>query len=300
MNTEKKSWWAVAGYLFLASLAIIGIAAIVAAGMGWLKQEKAFLPEIALTILLIAGVGGLLIVLSCMVAVFAALNLSQRTHSLGLPEGSVRAVIALSLILIFSIQAVYLYGDLGQIETETSTGITQEQLNTIPKEQIVSIQAREVDDKTVFDVEQRVEKSEASVDFAKQILTTVSTLVVAVAGFYFGTRAVAAARGVEAPLLPVVRKIVPNHGEQGEELSVEIFGKNFQSPATVKLVQDLSEISGTDITWSTTKIKCKFKIPKDAATRKWDLIAMNEDGGEDRLAEAFEVKQTLPEEPENP
>jgi hypothetical protein len=289
MNAEKRNWWGVAGYLFLASLAIVGIAAIVAVAMGWLKAWHVWRPEIALTLVLIAGVGGLLILLSFVVAVFAALNLSRGTHSLGLPEGSVRAVIALSLILIFAIQAVYLYGDLGGIEI--STGITQTQLDAIPKEQIASIQPREVDGKTVFDVKHRVEKSEASVDFAKQILTTVSTLVVAVAGFYFGTRAVTAARGTEAPLLPVIRKIVPNHGEQEEEPSVEIFGKNFESPATVKLVQDSTEILGTDITWSTTKIKCKFKIPKDAAAKKWDLVVMNEDGGEDRLAEAFEVKQ---------
>jgi len=298
MNTEKRNWWAVAGYLFLASLAIVGIAAIVAAGMRWLKQGKAFLPEIGLTMLLIAGVGGLLVVLSLMVAAFAALNLSQPAHSLGLPEGSVRAVIALSLILIFAIQAVYLYGDLARTTT-TYKAITQEQLDAIPKEHILSTRPTEVEGETGFDVDVSIARTAASVDFAKQILTTVSTLVVAVAGFYFGSKSVAVARGVTVPSLPVIRSIDPNEGKKGKEVDVTILGKNFESPKVAKLVKDSEEIPGKETTWSTTKINCKFNL-KEHPTGKYDLVVVNEDGGEDRLAEAFEVKQPPPEEPENP
>lgn len=295
MNTGKRNWWAVAGYLFLASLAIVGIAAIVATGMGWLKEREAFVPEIALTILLFAGIGGLLILLSFVVAVFAALNLSQRLHSLGLPEGSVRAVIALSLILIFAIQAVFLYGNLDT--TRTSKGITQEQVNAIPPEQIVAIQAREVDGETVFDVSRRIEKNEASVDFAKQILTTVSTLVVAVAGFYFGTRAVAAAREAVELSRPVIRSIKPDEGNQGDEVSIEIPGKGFQLPKTVKLIQGTDEMPCESILSSDTTITGKLKIGKEDPTGKWELVVVNQDGGEDRLADAFEVKEKPAEKP---
>jgi TRAP-type C4-dicarboxylate transport system permease small subunit len=269
--------------------------------MLWLEKEISYNPAYTLTVLLIAGVSGLVIVLSFMVAVFSALNLSQNSQALGLPEGSVRAIIAISLILIFSIQAVYLYGDLSRIQIETAV-VTRTQLEAIPIEQIISSAALEVEemeelqvesDEKLFEVKRRIEKSEESTDFAKQVLTTVSTLVVAIAGFYFGTRAVSIARGEEAPLLPIIRKIVPNQGEQDEEISVEIFGENFQSSPTIKLTHESTEIPGTDPMWSTTKIKCKFKIPPDALTGKWDLYVMNEDGGEDRLAEAFEVKENL-------
>ena len=99
MNTNKKNWWGVIGFAFLAALAIAGIGFIVAIAMGKLKTAQVFLPEIGLTILLIAGVSGLLVTLSLVVAIFAALNLSDSSQSLGLPEGSIRAVIALSLIL---------------------------------------------------------------------------------------------------------------------------------------------------------------------------------------------------------
>ena len=38
--------------------------------------------------------------------------------------------------------------------------------------------------------------SKAAIDFSNQVLTTVSTLVVALAGFYFGSKSVAQAQGV--------------------------------------------------------------------------------------------------------
>jgi hypothetical protein len=282
--------WGVAGFGVLASLAITGIGAILALSMGWLKQAQAWLPEIALTILLISGVSALILVLSLVVAIFAGLNLSDRSQALGLPEGSIRAVIALSLILIFIISAVFLYGQIGKVDTARSTGLTQTQLDAIPQEEVISIQAKLVEGETFFDVDRRVNKSAASEDFAKQILTTVSTLVVAVAGFYFGTRAVSAARDAVAPSSPVIRDIAPNEGLQGEKPAVEITGKNFQAPKAVTLVKDSEKIAGTEVTWSATKINCKFDLGSHPAG-KYELVVSNEDDEEDRLPEAFELKE---------
>ena len=290
MNTNQRNFANVAGFGILASLAIVGIGAILALAMGWLKEAKAWVPEIALTILLITGVSALILILALVVAMFAALNLSDSTQALGLPEGSIRAVIALSLILIFVITAVFLYGQLRDVGTATSTGLTQVQLDAIPQDEIVSIQAKDVNGETFFDVERKVTTNDVSEDFAKQILTTVSTLVVAVAGFYFGSRSVATARGVVEPSSPVIRGITPNEGEQGEQYDVEISGKNFQSPKAVKLIKDSEEIAGTDVTWSATKINCKFDLGQHPA-KTYELVVVNEDGGEDGLTEAFDVKE---------
>jgi hypothetical protein len=160
----------------------------------------------------------------------------------------------------------------------------------MPQEEILSIQAKEVEGETFFDVDRRVNKSDASEDFAKQILTTVSTLVVAVAGFYFGTRAVSAARDAVAPSSPVIRDIAPKEGQQGDKLTVEITGKNFQAPKTVRLVKDSEEIPGTGVTWSATTINCKFDLGAHPAG-KYELVVSNEDDEEDRLPEAFELKE---------
>ena len=292
-------------YLLLGVFAIVVFAAIIGGGMGWLQRADVFSPEIALTTLLVVGVGGLLIVLSCMVAVFSRLNLSAPGQSLGLPEGSVRAVIALSLLLIFAIQAVYLYGDLSaEAAIFTSTGITEPQLDkSLAKGQIVSIVARQEDGQKVFDVQMKSGQSEASVDFAKQLLTTLSTLLVAVAGFYFGTKSVAAARSAVEVVSPLIRSMNPTQGTAGQEVSIEISGRNFKLPKVVKLVQGNREMVCESILSSSTEIRGKLKIDQDAKG-KWKLLVINDDDGEDSLIDALEVKpkptEPKPTEPTEP
>jgi hypothetical protein len=99
--------------------------------------------------LLIAGVGVFLVSLSAMTVVFWRLKLSDGRYALGLPDGSVRAVIALTLILMFAIMSIFLY------------------LNVA-----------------------NTKNTEAN-DLAKQLVTTLSTLVVALSSFYFGANTAA-------------------------------------------------------------------------------------------------------------
>ena len=183
---EKINWRVV---FSLVVLAVVGVAAsgLIGTALGTIPERR-FLPEIALTILLLASLVALLAALWTGVAIFGALNLANRDHSLGLPPGSVRAVIALSLILIFAITSVFLFRQLQAPPTSKLSGITQEQLADIPGEEIISSEPSEAGE-NLFDVERRL-RNDAAVDFAKQMLTTISTLVVAVSGFYFGTKAV--------------------------------------------------------------------------------------------------------------
>ena len=62
-------------------------------------------PELILPILLILGVMALIVTLSYTTAIFHQLGLSDPDRTLGLPEGSMQAIIALSLILIFLISS---------------------------------------------------------------------------------------------------------------------------------------------------------------------------------------------------
>ena len=68
--------------------------------------------SIQLPLLAFFGVIALIAVLSCVAIGFSAVDLSDRSQALGLPSGSIRAVIALSLILLFGIVAVFLYATL--------------------------------------------------------------------------------------------------------------------------------------------------------------------------------------------
>lgn len=254
-------------------------------------------PEFLLSVLLVISVIALLVFLTFTSVIFKYLGLSDRTQSLGLPEGSVRAVIALSLILIFMISSLLLYErvDLhGNPSVENYIGITQMQLDDIPKQEIAYIvRVKEENNETLFNAGRILEKSKTSEDIAKQIVTTMSTLVVAVAGFYFGSKAVA---GVNSGIttVPVIRSINPTEGRRDKEIEFRIYGKNFELVKEVKLIRDSIEIPCTDITSNSTMIACTLKIPNDPEgypAGKWTVVVINSDIGDDRLEGAFTVSE---------
>lgn len=217
-------------------------------------------PEIFIGVLIVFGVGVLLVLLMIMTISFASLNLTDSKQALGLPEGSIRAMIALILLLVFIIMGIYLFNTAGFEWTITDEG------------------------------ERFAQITDEGERLAQQLITTIGTLVVAVAGFYFGASAVSAAHGVTVPSLPLIRNIDPKEGKPGDELFLKILGKNFRLPKTVRLVRGSNEIVGTGILSSDTEIQCRIKIPSEAqANTTWDLIVVNEDGGEDMLVEEFVV-----------
>ena len=149
-----------------------------------------------MTLFIIAGVVCLLASLTITSVVISALNMGDRNQALGLPRGSVRALIALSLIIVFAMTSLSLFRELQGNRTKDEEG------NWI-----------------------LIEPSEESVRFAQQILTTVSTLVVAVSSFYFGSRSVEVARrAVETPNLRVISPTSPAKlvKDEGKELPIKV------------------------------------------------------------------------------
>lgn len=111
-----------------------------------LRSEGISSPAITLTVLLVFGLGVLLFVLATMVGVFYVFKLNNPTEALGLPEGSVRAIVALSLLVIFSIMALFLFSRLESgVITYEYANISQDQLDAIPSDQVVSIQVKKTD-----------------------------------------------------------------------------------------------------------------------------------------------------------
>jgi hypothetical protein len=255
-------------------------------------------PEIVLGVVLVLGVIALVASLTFMTVTYKSLNLTNSNHSLGLPEGSVRAVIALSLILIFMISSVFLYYQVSQGHYDVSTGITQDQIDNFPQQNIIKIvyAGRNQSNESVFDVTTLI-VNQSSVDIAKQIITTVSTLVVAIAGFYFGTQAVAVAKNATGISSPLIRKIEPPELPPGEKKDdFKIFGKDFETPQ-VKFVGESDTIECTNCRSNDTEIVCCVKIKDDAPPGKYTVIVTNADGGEDRLEYGFEIKEKKEEQP---
>ena len=178
-------------------LLVAGI--VLVAGLGGfyvLNNLPDYLTSSSLTIvvLLVAGFVAVTLLLYLGTIILRTAGLSTRKEALGMPEGSIRALIAMSLILMFAIIGVtVLYSGMGGEPIE-SNGISAAELERLENVQIISITV--VDPAASpgserFNVTARPELSQAGPDFGLQLLTTVSTLVVAVAGFYFGSRAVA-------------------------------------------------------------------------------------------------------------
>ncbi len=80
-------------------------------GVGWMLTQG-LTDEINLPLLAISGVVVIIAVLALVAVGFSMVNLSDRTEALGLPSGSVRGVIALSLVVLFAILSVFLFSAL--------------------------------------------------------------------------------------------------------------------------------------------------------------------------------------------
>jgi hypothetical protein len=143
---------------------------------------------IRLPLLVLFGVISFLGALTIAAAVLYFFKLSNPLEALGLPQGSVRALIALSLILIFALLVIFMANSF--TPTYQTFNFTGGNGTVIYRDQNYTSNGTIT---LIF------EPSQDAIDFSGQVLTTVSTLVVALAGFYFGTRSVAQAQKATEP-----------------------------------------------------------------------------------------------------
>ena len=162
-------------------------------------------------VLLVAGFVTVALLLYLGTLILRALDMGAPGEALGMPEGSIRALIAMSLILIFAIIGIQVFAA-GSAGTELmSTGLTQAQIDGLRADgaivisQILQTPVPAAPAAPLYDVTTRTVMTQEAHDFGLQLMTTVSTLVVAVAGFYFGSRAVSQATTTVAEQLRLSR-----------------------------------------------------------------------------------------------
>lgn len=301
MDSETRNAWAsILRSLgrWLLTIAVLAIAVGLMVFGPTVLIERSTPPQISLTYVLIGGVIILFSVLAVISLILNALKLSDASQALGLPQGSVRALIALLLVLIFSILSIHLFSLFISGRTEVSEGITQAQLDLLASQangeiiEIDAVEPTEEGGEILYNVVIRSPLDEAAQDLGNQILTTISTLVVSVASFYFGARSVSMAisgSGQAAANLPVINGVSLNTGKSGTPVSFEISGSNFSSPS-VKLVKGRDTIEAVISSWEAGKINCSATLilPAGAVPGVWDVVVKNEDGTEARLS-AFEI-----------
>lgn len=269
---------------YIASAIVIIIIPLLMMKLGLFGRE-----ELYIGMLIVVAISILMVLLFIMTAAFARLGLADPTQALGLPQGSVRSMIALILLLVFIIVGIYVFRTVAGLPSATLRGLTATEVAQLGE---TVFWARENESGT-YDVTLRGVVTDDGSRLAQQLMTTIGTLVVAVAGFYFGTSAISTAHSVVAPSIPLIRSIKPTEGKQGDEFAdVEILGKNFETVKMVKLIHNSEEIILEDLLSSVTKIRCKLKIPPSQQPGMYELLVLSASGSEDRLPDAFDVKNS--------
>ncbi len=279
MTDEKTNWFNVqvgivclAGFLFL--LLILTVTMYMATDLA-----------IKLPVLVITGVMALFATLALVGVTFSVAGLSDKTQALGLPEGSIRAAIAFSLVVIFSIVSIYFYTSanavataLGEVAIKTAEGTA----SATPA--------------GAANVSAAVANANAAAttanDFAKTILAVVGTLMTAVTSFYFATR------GATTPIAttaskPTIASITPVQASTAAEpvdVPVTISGTDLRLAKTVKFQLAGTTVLATDVLSNDERVMCQVTIQPGLAPGDYDVIVMNSDDATASLPKAFKVQ----------
>lgn len=156
-------------------------------------------PTVGLALLAIFGIMILFGAMALTASLYATLNLSNRSEALGLPAGSVRAVIALSLVVLFATLAVMLFQSLARPDglVQRLDGLSDDDKTLLlrqPGVRVVGVQraacgAADVSAPGCFNLQLQPMPGSDAVDLAKQLLTLIGTLMTSVTSFYFASRA---------------------------------------------------------------------------------------------------------------
>jgi hypothetical protein len=259
----------------------------------------------------------LMIVLFLMAVGFSRLGLSDPQQALGLPEGSIRAMIALFLIMVFITFGLYLYRTAAGFSLYTLPCLTGSQVDAYGKQIISKYQdeACKGSNSPYYDITISLLPDQAGVDLAKQLMTTIGTLVVAISSFYFGSRAVQVSRGTTKPDQPKISSVDPNNINRQDPrlkdkdgLPLTIIGEGFLTAEKVKLVQAKNRMEkiADEITSNDSKIEATFRFSdaeldnafggQQDQDAEFNLIVINKDGRQDEKPGAFTI--TAPSTPQ--
>jgi hypothetical protein len=204
------------GYAVISGLVLFVAAAVV--WMGFPKNlENAH--YIFLSQIVLVGLALTVVFMAILAIIYSVMGVEDPKQALGLPEGSVRALLAFSLVLTFVCLSAFLFSEVNKnnqpVEGKTLTLVTEAQLADLktnfavaselakdPKtDKLLYEQVAATDGKTTVDdlkhplyaVTYYPKGSKDAEDFAKQIFTTLATVFVSVVSFYFGSSVTASA-----------------------------------------------------------------------------------------------------------
>jgi hypothetical protein len=250
-------WYAL---VFLAGI-VLGILAI---GVVLFAIFASSSSDLRLPLMAVGGFLTFALALGGLAALLSAFKLSEHPHALGLPEGSVRALIALVLVILFVAMAAYLFGNLGPdrdaAEVATAEGVTRGDLEKLPEHLSYAIVRVDGTDPERVDAKLFVTPAAATAaqqDLAKQIFTTIATVLVTIIGFYFGSRSSAERRE-------------PGPHEDAEEAAKEAAAARdaeLVAAAALAEAEELSRTGGEDAERAHAAVRTAYQRAHEHAAR---------------------------------
>jgi hypothetical protein len=265
----------------------------------WPDRALNISPELTMALAIVLTVAVMMALLFVVAAGFSALGLANKEYALGLPDGSIRALIALILIMVFIVLDIYMFRIVGQGTEGVAIFDSPDLIETLADtDQIINIQEVDRGDgRTSYVVAYRGQIDEDGTRLAQQVITTVGTLVVAVAGFYFGSASVgggaaaaAAAAASAAGLSPVIVDFSPRTGKQNETISMKVQGRRLRGCRSIRLNRGTEVMSNsTDVVSSDSEASCSIVLSGTPGGERWDLVVENENGQRDVWEKVFEL-----------
>jgi hypothetical protein len=208
MKIGDKGFAVIAGLLLLVAAAVMW-----SYGFPTMKEENPNPHYMLLSQIVLVGLALTVVFMAILAIIYSVMGVEDAKQALGLPDGSVRALLAFSLVLIFVCLGAFLFSEVNKnnqpVEVKTLSPVPESQLadlktNFVVASQLAKDQSGQVqyeqklggqDGKTpVNDVQHPLytvtyypKGSKDAEDFAKQIFTTLATVFVSVISFYFGS-----------------------------------------------------------------------------------------------------------------
>lgn len=248
---------------------------------------------VRLPLLVLIGIICLVVFLTLVSAAFSAFKLVDKNQALGLPDGSVRAFIALILVVILAMTSVFFYvtmsgrGALRRSDLLDASALDQFQqaqkgqvMATVTVPVVVTRADGSKENGNRYYVYYTTPADARSDDFAKQVLTLLGTLVTAVSAFYFGAKTAASAAATPSPAVssPKLTSVDPTTVPPGQASPLKILGTGLQLAKDVRLRKGSQEVQATGVISNDSQVTCSITLPAGAAG-PWDVVVINSDGG---------------------
>lgn len=239
----------------------------------------------------------LLVVLAILLPIiFKWLALTDGSQALGLPEGTVRAVIALVLVILFGAAPIYLFNNVSgsdrTVPNLDAAAMTKFQVDY--KDFYPAFVEVKGDNGTTYTAHYRAPSDATGVDFAKQMLVLLGTLATSVTSFYFGAKTAttasahgAAQAGASPVIKPTLRSVItepavpPARNNDGSIMfKLDLTGSGLNNVKRVKLSSGEDQFtfaSKSNDTEAACDVSCK---PTIAAVADWDVSVIDGVGTE--------------------